>query len=206
MDIEGSSVDHTYADVNKGTLRLLRDYTSLSTVCVILLMDKVALNPLISQGSSASHTTGWETVRSSSSMPNSMTLNLTRGVTSFALYCILENKSIKSAISSLFLAVRPEAVKPPAAEGDAAIITPRLPVAVASSRTRPPSNTAEPGPLEREDRPGHPFPASFFLTARLRGPEPGSLLEFRAPASGSTLPTRPGVQLALPGVSTRLTG
>lgn len=115
---------------------------------------------------------------------------LTRGVTSFALYCILENKSIKSAISSLFLADRPVAVKPPAAEGEAAIIVPR-PAVVASSRTRPPSNTAEPCPLEREDRPGHPFPASFFLTARLRGPEPGSLPEFRAPASCSTLRTQP---------------
>lgn len=118
-----------------------------------------------------------------------MTPGLTRGDTSFALYCILENKSIKSAISSLFLTDSPEAVKPPATEGEAAIIAPR-PAVVASSRTRPPSNTAEPCPLEREDRPGHPFPASFFLTARLRGPEPGSLPEFRAPASSSTHTSR----------------
>lgn len=112
---------------------------------------------------------------------------LTLWVTSFALYCVLENKSIKSAISSPFLRDCPEAVKQPAAEGEAAIIAPRPP-AVASSRTRPPSNTAEPCPLGREDRPGHPFPASFFLTARLRGPEPGSLPEFRAPAVCYTPP------------------
>lgn len=116
--------------------------------------------------------------------------NLTRGVTSFALYCVLENKSIKSAISSLFLTDSADAVKPAAAaEGDAAIIAPRA-EAMASSRTRPPSNTAEPCPLDREDRPGHPLPASFLLTARLRGPEPGSLPEFRAPASCSKLQTR----------------
>lgn len=127
--------------------------------------------------------------------------NLTRGVTSFALYCILENKSIKSAISSLFLTDRPEAVKPPAAEGEAAIIAPR-PAVVAFSRTRPPSKTAEPCPLEREDRPGHPFPASFFLTARLRGPEPGSLPEFRAPVSCSTLRTQARSQPAQPATHT----
>lgn len=117
-----------------------------------------------------------------------ITPNLTRGVISFALYCILENRSIKSAISSLFLTDRPEPVKPPAVEGEVAIIAPR-PAVVASSRTRPPLKTAAPCPLEREDRPGHPFPASFFLTARLRGPEPGSLPEFRAPVSCSTLRT-----------------
>lgn len=71
---------------------------------------------------------------------------LTRAVTSFALYCVLENKSIKSAISSLLLADTLVAVKPPATEGDAAIIV-RRPAVVASSRTRPPSNTAEPCPL-----------------------------------------------------------
>lgn len=130
-----------------------------------------------------------------------MNPSLTRGVTSFALYCILENKSIKSAISSLFLTDSLEAVKPPAAEGEAAIIAPR-PAVVASSRTRPPSNTAEPCPLEREDRPGHPFPASFFLTARLRGPEPGSLPEFRAPASCSTLQTQAVSQPAQPATHT----
>lgn len=119
-----------------------------------------------------------------------MTHNLTRGVTSFALYCILENKSIKSSISSLFLNDSAEAGKPPGREGEAAIIATR-PAVVASSRTRPPSNTAEPCPKEREGRPGHPFPASFFLTARLSGPEPGSPLEFRAPASCSTLLTQP---------------
>lgn len=115
-------------------------------------------------------------------------LILTRGVTSFALYCVLENKSIKSTISSVFLTDSPEAVKPAAAEGEAAIIAPRP--AVGSSRTRPPSNTAEPCPLERGDRPGHLFPASFFLTARLKGPEPESLLEFRAPAGCSTFQTQ----------------
>lgn len=103
-----------------------------------------------------------------------MQLDLTRGLTSFALYCILENKSIKSAISSLFLTDTPELLKPPAAEGDAAIIVPR-PAVLASSRTLPPSKTAEACPLGQDSRPGHSFPVSFFLTARFRGPEPGSL-------------------------------
>lgn len=130
-----------------------------------------------------------------------MAPDLTRGVTSFALYCILENSSIKSHISSLFLTDRPEPVKPPAAEGEVAIIVPRPPAA-ASSLTRPPSNTAEPCPLEREDRPGHPLPASFFLTARLRGPEPGSLPEFRAPVSCSTLRTQASLLPAQPATRT----
>lgn len=126
---------------------------------------------------------------------------LTRGVTSFALYCILENRSIKSAISSLLLTGRPETVKPPAAVGEVAIIAPRPPAA-ASSLTRPPSKTAEPCPLERGDRPGHPLPASFCLTARLRGPEPGSLPEFRAPVSGSTLRTQAPSRPAQPATRT----
>lgn len=67
---------------------------------------------------------------------------LTCAVTSFALYCVLENKSISSAISSLLLPDTLVAVKPPATEGDAAIIV-RRPAVMASSRTRPPSNTAE---------------------------------------------------------------
>lgn len=130
-----------------------------------------------------------------------MTPSLTRGVTSLARYCILENKSIKSTISSLFLTDRPEPVKPLAAEGEVAIIAAR-PEAVASNRTRPPLKTAEPCPLEREDRPGHPFPASLFLTARLRGPEPGSLPEFRAPVSCSTLQTQACSQPVEPATQT----
>lgn len=71
---------------------------------------------------------------------------LTCDVTSFALYCVLENRSIKSGISSLLLADALVAVKLLATEGDAAIIAPR-PAVVASSRTRPPSKTAEPCPV-----------------------------------------------------------
>lgn len=132
--------------------------------------------------------------------------SLTRGVTSFALYCILENRSIKSAISSLLLTGRPETVKPPAAVGEVAIIAPRPPAA-ASSLTRPPSKTAEPCPLERGDRPGHPLPASFCLTARLRGPEPGILPEFSAPVNGSThrtqAPSRPAQPATRAAASSR---
>lgn len=115
-------------------------------------------------------------------------LELTRGVTSFALYCVFENKSIKSAISSVFLPdiISPEAVRLPDTEGNAAIIVPRP--TVGSIRTLPPSNTA--APWEREDPPGHPFPASFFLTARFKGPEPGILPEFRAPLCWYPLETR----------------
>lgn len=122
-------------------------------------------------------------------------------MTSFALYCVLENRSIKSVISSPFLTNSPGAGKLPAVGRWMSVIVPR-PAAVASSRTRPPSNTAEPCPLGRGDRPGHPFPASFFLTARLREPEPGSLLEFRAPANRSTLQTQPVSQPVKPVTQT----
>lgn len=110
----------------------------------------------------------------------------TLGVISFALYCVFENKSIRSAISSLLRPLIPDALREPATDGEAAIIAPRP--AVASIRTLPPSNTA--APWGREDPPGHPFPANFFLTARLRRPEPGIRFEFRATAMRS--PRNPG--------------
>lgn len=88
---------------------------------------------------------------------------LTHGVTSFALYWLLENSYIRSVISSLLLAIIEHLPSP----------------AFCSIRTRPSLNSA--APWGREDPPGHPFRTSFFLTARFKapGPEPGTRPEFR---------------------------
>lgn len=111
--------------------------------------------------------------------------SLTSGEISFALYCVLENKYIKSATSSLLLTASPGPEYPAAGEvGEKAISLRRQ--AVEPSRTWPSSNTTEPCPVDRpdHDRPGHPLPPIFLLNVRLEGL--GGLCEFRIPNNCST--------------------